>query len=219
MDDDGGPTLDINYTCLYGEYKDNQKILDLMTRVKQNEQFTRDHGVDDDVCSTLFKRVDRKKRYVDSFNPTIIIRSGPVVVGFVDVDTNNKYTILEHVCTTKGYGSISLAITENVIWNPCKELKSYSEFPKESLKESTIRLDNVITGTFYERCGYKVIKVVKDKNLVIKEMEKTFDAKYVKKLRVFLENENILYEDIDTFYKMIDIKTYIPTMFGEWKSK
>ena len=213
-------TLDINYTCLYGDYKNNKQILDLMTRVKQNEQFTSDHpSGKGDVCSMLFVKVDEKKGFVDSFNPTIIIRSGPVVVGFVDVDTNiaDNSTIIEHICATKGYGSISLAIAENVIWTPCERLKAYSEFPEKLPKDGTIYLENVITGTFYERCGYK--RVENDET----QMEKLFDTEYVKKLDAFLKSENIFYEDIDTFYNnmidhKIETKTYIPKLFSEWTS-
>jgi len=216
MGDNERPTLDINFTCLYGDYKNDKEILDLMTRVQQSEQFIRDH-LGNKLCTTLFERIDNKGN-IWSFSPTIIIRSGPVVIGFADVDLSSSNTaILEHICAIKGYGSIALAIAENVILTPCDELKEYYTI-RDNIQyvhkvPSVIYLEDIIKTGFYEKCGYKNSESNDRKNT--KSMEKNANNEYANRLAEFLEIENIYYEDIATFYKMIDIKSYTPIQF-DW---
>jgi hypothetical protein len=211
---DPGVTLEINYTCLYGDYiiSENPKIKDFFDRVNENEQFTKNKkNVENGVCKSFSAKFGRGMLYMMS--PTILVRSGPIVVGYVDVDTRDggNVAILWQICASPGYGSIVLAIAEHVMCTPCKELIDYyiTREDKDTYKHVTpkaIELDDLTSNDFYGRCGYQ-------KNHG-KKMGKRINDAYTKRLGEFLKFESINYEDISTFYEMIDIKTYVPNNFN-----
>lgn len=213
---DPGVTLEINYTCLYGDYKisEHPEIQELFDRVNQNEQFTKNKkNFENGVCKSFREKLHRGVLY--TMSPTILVRSGPIVVGFVDIDTRNngKVAILWQICASPGYGSIVLAIAEHVMCTPCKELLDYYitiENTYTHVTPKAIELDDLTSNDFYGRCGYHETHGTR--------MEKHIDDAYTKRLGDFLDDESINYEDIHTFYDMIDIKTYVPNNFN-WKIK
>jgi hypothetical protein len=210
------PILDIKYTCLYVDYTKGETewdaILEFMNIVEENAlQFIK-YG-ENDICDMLFikeRLVQNKELLV--FSPTIIIRSGPDVVGFVDIDTttheNKKYGIVQHICSKKGYGSIALAIAEDVMLTPSEVLMNYYSGRLQDtyvhIPPFAITLEDVIPkrnqNGFYQKCGYT--KVTNDKRS--KEMEKIIKTGYANTLTDFLKTEEIFYEGIEKFRTMID---------------
>lgn len=208
--------LNINYTCLYGDYKNDDNVMDLMKIVLQKQTFTESQKklVDDknNVCQMLHNNVRIEENMVDACYPTILIRDGPVVVGFVEIDLEGDVRILQHICTVKGYGSVAMGIAENVMTTPCEALEDYCykriEVDKDItedeidnfLNSNVIKLTDITKPhqgeqSFYEKCGYQ-----RDPHNS-KDMVKTLTEVYIERLSKFLEDEGIHYEDIDTFQR------------------